>query len=214
MLPLLLDICWTTYFSNTTFDFVDYVVKRKSYHLAHSVRKTRVGQACSALLFRLLRRDLMREYAVRQLRGMSEEEIMQQARLFIDRLDTDQRNTKAWDIITRYSDIRLISTTISPIAYALADKYHWQVMSTNELIFSRHIATGKTAAFNPSDKLTSLQLSSLPAFDILTDNTSDLNLILRSRHAYIITYNNLKRWQQLLPDHSNLSFININLSRY
>ena len=206
MPPLLLDICWTTYFSNTTFDFVDYVVKRKSYHLAHSVRKTRFGQVCSALLFHLLRRDLMR--------GMSEEEIMQQARLFIDRLDANQRNTNAWDIILQYSDIRLISTTISPIAYALADKYHWQVMSTNELIFSRHIATGKTAAFNPSDKLTSLQLSSLPAFDILTDNTSDLDLILRSHHAYIITYNNLKRWQQLLPDHSNLSFININLSQY
>lgn len=175
--PLVVDICWTLYRANTTFDFLDHVVRHPGYLRLRRWMKRPLVRYANLLFLRLTHRDPLRALALRYLSAWSKEEIETLADDFVEHHLGALRIPAAWEMLA-HRDIILVSGTISPIAEAVGRRIG------AKKIFSGHIFK-EQAARHLSD------------YDILTDNLSDWPLLRKAHRAYIVTYGNRARWERL-----------------
>ena len=91
-----------------------------------------------------------------------------------------------WELIEG-KEIVLVSQTMDLIARTVA----------------RHIGAKAYYAMQNKEEV----LVHFTDFDIITDNMSDIELIKRAQHATIVTYNNKPRWEKILPQGINVTFI-------
>ena len=198
----LLDICWTLYRSNTTFDFIDFITTDNGYRRRRQLRRCRLWRLIHHLVFRLTRRDRWREDAIRQLQGMRRDEIERLARLFVNNVLAEKKIEAVWQTIQDADNIVILSSTLEPIANAIARQLPVvpkKIYST-ELSYHDDIATGQVLTDRLPQKLNSEQQPAPRSYIIITDNTSDLELIAKAEQAYIVTYHNQRRWQKLIAD--------------
>ena len=173
---ILVDICWTLFYSNTTYDFL-------------RIR----GNKFNSLIYKLFGCDLVRSCAIRKFNTLSREEQTTRVERFYNEYLEPRKIAPVWQLIEG-REIVLVSQTMDIIAQTVA----------------KHI--GAKAYFATQNK--SEVLTHYTDFDIVTDNLSDIELIKRAQHATIITYNNLARWQRILPQGTNVTFIETNRNKY
>ena len=180
----LVDICWTLFYSNTTYDLLG--IK---------------GNKLNSLVYRLFGIDLVRRRAIRRFQRLPIDE--QQARIeqFYTSYLAPRKIEEVWEMINHQSpitnhqsDIILVSQTMDIIAREVA----------------KHIGAKAYHTLQHKEEL----LTRYADFDIITDNTSDIPLILHARHATIITYNNRSRWERLLPTNLNVTYIETGRNKY
>lgn len=194
MKPILTDICWTLYSSNTTFDFMDATIRDEGYRRLRRWSKNPIVRRLNILLLRLTRHDLIRERALRYLeRQYSSKEIEQMAEHFVHEELATRKIKPAWDTI-KGREVVLVSGTIPPIARAVAKEIGATKVYAGD-IFKQQVQ------------------NAYAQYDILTDNLSDIELVRRAEQATIITYGNRKRWQQLLQN-KQVTYIDRTAARY
>lgn len=190
--PIVVDICWTLYRSNTTFDFLDYAVRNPGYLRLRRWMRYPLVRKANLLLLRLLHHDILRARALRYLNQWSEEEIDQMAERFVSTQLETKRIEKVWDLLHK-RDIIIVSGTISPIAEAVGQR-----------LGAKKIYSG--------DIFKKQALTELTDYDIVTDNLSDKELIQKAHHAYIVTYGNRQRWDRMQL--TNAEYITDEATRY
>lgn len=192
--PLLTDICWTLYRSNTTFDFLNQIVISPHYRRIRRIFSTTMGKYINLLILKLLHFDLQRSLALRFIRHIDNATLLEKARTFRDTYLEQRKNTEVFDTI-QSRKIVLASGTIDVIAQVVAEQLH-PVQTYSSRILKNQLL----------DKFT--------YFDIITDNTADIALIRKAHRAYIVVYDDLPRWQKLTKDLHNTQFIYVNGTKY
>lgn len=192
--PLLTDICWTLYRSNTTFDFLDQIVISPHYRRIRRIFSTTIGKYINLLILKLFHFDLQRSLALRYIRNTDNATLLEKARTFRDTYLEQRKNAEVFDTI-RGRKIVLASGTIDVIAQVVAEQLH-PVQTYSSRVLKNQLL----------DKFT--------CFDIITDNTADIALIRKAHQAYIVVYDDLARWQKLTKDLANIQFIYVNGIKY
>lgn len=192
--PLLTDICWTLYRSNTTFDFLDSIIVAPRYRRMRHFFTTRFGKYSNLLLLKVFRIDLQRSLALRYIRHLDKDTLLDKARTFYNTYLEPRKNEEVFRIL-RERQIILASGTIDVIAQTVAEQLHPTAVHSSHIL-KHHL------------------LDTYHDFDIITDNTADLPLIRKAHHAYIVVYNDLPRWQKLTKDLQNTEFIHANGTKY
>ena len=172
----LVDICWTLFYSNTTYDLL-------------GIR----GNVLNSLVYRLFGIDLVRRRAVRRFQRLPIDEQQARVEQFYTSYLEPRKIEEVWEIIEG-KDIVLVSQTMGIIAQEVA----------------KHTGAKAYHTLQHKEEL----LTRYADFDIITDNTSDIPLVLRARHATIITYNNRSRWEHLLPTNLNVTYIETGRNKY
>jgi len=191
--PLLVDICWTLYHANTTFDFLDYFIHDGKYLRLRHWMKNPVVRLVNMLVLKCFHTDCLRHWCLQYIKSYSEQEIYQMASRFVSQQLKDRKIAASWQLIQQ-RDIIIVSGTIDPIAQAVAKLIGAKQVFSND-IYKQDIRKHFTN------------------YDILTDNKSDLALVQHAKHAYIVTYNNQSWWmkQKKMP---SCTYIEQNEQRY
>lgn len=191
--PILVDVCWTLYRSNTTFDFLDWLIHDPGYLRLRRWGRSRWGHRLVVGILRLTGHDVQRMLALRYLRPYSEKTISDKAQEFVDSVLSKRQIPASWDII-RGRRVVLATGTMPFIAQVVAQQTNAETVYAGD-IFKHNIRNQYTD------------------YDILTDNISDIELVHGAQHAYIVVYNNEARWQQLLGNQPH-TFIHVDERRY
>ena len=192
------DICWTLFSSNTTYDFLN-------------IR----GSKFNSLFFKLFGVDLARKRAVRKLKGLTRDELLAKAETFYSDFLEPRKINAVWETVNKYQkakgDLVLVSGTLDIIAQVVAKHIGAKAFYATPLEFKNGICTGRYSDFLLRKKEL---LSQYHNFDVITDNLIDMHLIRRAKKAIIITYNNRERWEKVLPEHIQTTFIDGERDRY
>lgn len=191
-LPIVVDICWTLYNSNTTYDFLDQVIHKKAYKRLRNFFSNQYVHYINLVLLKIFHVDIQRWLAMRFLSAIRPEEIKQMARDFVTNYLEKRKITESWNIISGRKII-IASGTITSIAQAVAEELGALAVYSGD-IYKREL------------------IKNYSEYDIITDNISDLPLIKKANKAYIVTYNNKKRWEKFSI--KNVEYITNEISRY
>lgn len=211
---LLIDICGTLFFSNTTFDFLDFIVDNPRYRLLRRTMRCRPCRMINSVVYRIAHIDLFRRLALKNLKGINRNTLLLKADIFYDLHLASCRNKAVFNIIDnlrgQYTPL-LVSATIGPVAEVIGERENIAVAVSSELGYHNGICTGRLATDRLHSKAAALtSLSIMPPYGcIITDNPADAPIVRQSQKAYIVCYNNEQRWHHLLPDHHDITFINI-----
>ncbi len=213
----LIDICGTLYQSNTTFDFIRYFFSETSWYIRlEALRKNRIFRFCNAKVFEYMGIDCLRCLLIRHLKGYSKTQLQDMAHEFYQEYLETVINEPVIDIIEekRAAGVRLVlvSATLDVIAKEVAEKLRIKDVFSSQLSYDEHnVCLGKLQIDLLGKKITSLNSSDIvePYYGIITDNFSDLELIKKSEHSYVVTdkqYQN--KWKSLLKNNIyNYSFV-------
>ena len=118
--PLLTDICWTLFYSNTTYDFL-------------GIRPNK----WNSLLYKLFRHDFLRSRAIRQFQSFNAEEQLARAERFYTDYLTPRKIAETWNQING-RDIILVSQTMEIIAKVVAEhigaKQYFATQNKSEIL--------------------------------------------------------------------------------
>lgn len=208
----LVDICWTLYSSNTTYDFC----------LGMGSNEGEVRRPCGAwlrklnvLAYKLTGIDFYRRHLVSRLRGMTRESIDKRAAEFVGGYLESRRIGVVWSIVPR-SNVVLLSSTLDVIARQVAAKFASAEYHATQLDFDENgVCLGTLTSDLQHRKL---EVVSYDSFDVFTDNLSDLPLIAKARRATVVVYKNHDKWLQRLEKHgidkSKITFVYATTERY
>lgn len=211
---ILSDICWTLYYSNTTFDFLDYTIQDPRYISLRKRYRQPLYRKLNILWYRLTGIDLHRRKAVGFLKGRTKKELLEQAEHFYQEYLIPRQTEEVHKAIGN-SPIVLVSGTLDIIAQAIAHHIKVSEIHASRLLFDeKGICKGELDDFLlcKSDVLQQYH-----HFTIFTDNLTDLPLVRAADKAFIVEYGNQERWQRALADSKNssqITFIHATTARY
>lgn len=207
---ILVDICWTLFSSNTTFDFLDFIIHNQHYSRIRKFYSSWFGRRFNLLIYKLFHYDCQRTQCLRFLRGFTHQQLHTLAEQFYTEYLLPRRIQPVWKLLDG-KDVILVSGTLDVIARTVASHIGAKAYYASELLYNDDICIGKYHDF----LLTKRNLLHLYSdFQIITDNITDIDLIRHAQHATIITYNNTKHWEALLSANQSITFIHGTQSRY
>lgn len=216
----LIDICGTLFYSNTTFDFLDYYIKDPKYIRLRKKMKNPIFLKTNNIIYRIFKYDYFRSNAISYLKGIRKDTLKEMAEEFYDSYLSKRKNEKIWNIIASIEEqkipIILISGTISPIAEIVANDMNCLEISS-PLEFKNNICTGKIKKDNLRNKAKALKEKNInpPYSIVITDNIADSKLFKHAKECIIICYGNRKKWNFALNKyHTKISFYEENNSTF
>jgi len=214
---ILVDICGTLYKSNTTFDFLSFYLKSKPYKVFRIISRSIFWRILNKLLFSKFHIDLTRIIAVSFLRGSTINELKKAMEDFYMESLTHLKINSVLEVLEYYktagTQIILVSATLDFIAEKIASSLDIKQWYATELVYKNDVCVGRISRDLLNMKLPYLQTQNVnpPFSTVLTDNFTDLDLVIEAKHAIIVTNNrNLKYWKSKLVNHSSVQFILVN----
>jgi phosphoserine phosphatase len=201
------DVCDTLYFSNTTHDFVRFVVSvKKRFRAQHSIMNSKF------LPFRYLfigisvylGTDPLRTFNVGLLKGYSRIELDQLARDFVATYLLDRRIEPVHAIVRNAKAdgkrVILCSTSIDPVVAAVAGTLGDVEYISSTLEYVNDICTGRIADDVGTSKLERLRVIGIegPIDAAYSDNFGDLQLLSAARHGVAVVHSERKKefWRE------------------
>ncbi len=203
------DVCDTLYRSNTTFDFIRFVVAKRS-KLQHFLLKL-ISSTRSPLFYMLIllnkatHRDWPRQLALRFLRGMTAEELDKEALEFYHQFLVPRANAEVFHYILQPGVTAiLLSSSIHPVIKAIAKANQLSYFSS-ELGMEQGKATGKLLVdmtgckHEMANKL--IAERALSSFGVITDNRTDWQLVQLADERLVVVANESQKqfWKSLNP---------------
>jgi len=211
---VLVDICGTLYNSNTTFDFLDFYVKNKSYLFFRKCSRLFVWKVLNKFSLVTFKFDLTRAIAIKYLRNKTKEDLSSAADLFYEKVLINLKYTEVTSLLDKLKSdgmrLVLVSATIDFIAKKVSQEMGISEIYSTELVYQNDVCMGKIQCDLLANKLKYLKLENiLPPYNLtITDNFSDIDLLKNSSNQIIISKNiNIKRWQSLIGINKMLNFI-------
>jgi HAD superfamily phosphoserine phosphatase-like hydrolase len=207
----LIDICGTIFNSNTTFDFLKFYFSKKHwYKILIMIRKIKILIIINAIFMRLFQIDLLRYWALTHLKGYTKEQLSSMSDIFYKKYLTKRTNKEATEIIERMKrenkELILVSATLDCIAFAVSKNMNIPCVFSSKLAFKNNKCLGRLQHDLLANKPNVLVDNKInpPYWGIITDNYSDMALIKKSQHVFLIQYSNKKNYWKHLSDKLNI----------
>lgn len=197
------DVCDTLYYSNTTHDFIRFVVDGD----AMSFRKALYGVINSRLLpFRYagiflglkLKYDIMKRFNIRMLKGRTRNELDSLAKEFTETFLSERKIVQTHALLKEQIEqghrIVLCSSSLEPVVGAVAKELMIKDFAATTLEYEDEVFTGEVIADITEQKLEVMKKLELAHNIVLavSDNTSDLELMLAAQKAVAIVHDRRK----------------------
>ena len=194
------DICDTLYYSNTTHDFVRFVLEKEPV----SARKficwllnTKFLPFKYFLIFLSIKtgRDKLRSFNVSMLKGFSRRDLAERANQFVNEFLAPRRIEPTQELLRTQAAaglrIVLCSSSIEPVVKAIAEKLAIKDHVSTSLEYDGDLFTGRIAKDITRSKLQELKARNLLGELVfaVSDNLSDLELLSAAKHALAIVHN-------------------------
>ncbi|MDN5205666.1 hypothetical protein QQ008_30055 [Fulvivirgaceae bacterium BMA10] len=211
------DICDTLYFSNTTFDFIPFVLEREKAFLRKVLFKIYTIRFSPIFLsFYFLNKitsiDHCRKYSLLLLSGISKDDLYSYGREFhsqyLKNKEVKETHLKLKEAIKTGEIVILLSSSIDPIVDAISQDFNVQYQSSS-LVYENDICTGKLAYDLTNKKhieVTKFQAGE-ELITVVTDNFSDQELMKLAETRYAVIYKKSAKqfWDPLKPYYIDLS---------
>lgn len=205
------DVCNTLFDSNTTFDFVLFVMKRKQNEKAvndlYSFRRK------GSFLFlqdylsnKMFNRDFAKSRMISYLSGINKDTLLDFAEQFYEK---ELKFKRINEIVEKIDEIRnksgkkllLASASIDPIIEVINIKIKADGYISSKLGFRDNFCTGKIIFEMKGNKLTEIEKKypNINNLTVFSDNHSDFELMKKAKERYAISYNKKSNrfWSQL-----------------
>lgn len=212
----LFDICGTLYNSNTTFDFLSYLLgEKKTYCLFDRFRSFWIWRGFNRLSRKILHKDITRMLALRYLKGYTREELLHAANAFYHEIlipkqnDSIIANLKSF-LLNPENEVIIVSATIDVIAEIISQHLLCKKWYSSQLLFENGVCKGKLESDLLGEKLYKVFGNFYPIFEsVYTDDISDLALLELAKNKNIIIYSKtVNRWKQIVRQKQwNVNFI-------
>ena len=191
------DVCDTLYFSNTTMDYVFYVLKQEgrkgSLNLIYSISSKKSPLFYSLILIsKIIKVDLIKVMTVKMLKGISKETLDRYAQSFVKEELSGRKIEKTFSLLNQFSGARwiLLSSSLDPVVSAVAATLKSEYASS-QLEYKQGICTGKLI-FEMKGKKHEVLEDKFGTFSeellVISDNISDRELILKADKRYAVVY--------------------------
>lgn len=200
------DICGTLFKSNTTFDFLDYVlVSNKKYQLYKKIFGLFIWKFFNKLLRQICDLDLTRIIAISFLKNYDREDLRKKANCFYDKCLVLKSNINVINILNAYRQnlpcrIIILSATIDIVAEVIAKKLKCTEFYSTQLKYSNGICSGviqNDLLGKKKNKLKVLNIEQIDAF--YTDDISDTPVLEVAHKKVIITSHKQKnKWMKIV----------------
>ncbi|MGE0587553.1 MAG: haloacid dehalogenase-like hydrolase [Cyclobacteriaceae bacterium] len=191
------DLCDTLYRSNTTYDFVQFVLRGESRNrlLIFNLLTKKWSPAFVVLtiLNRIFSGDLNRALILKLISGFHESTLSIAARKFYNAFLSTRRNEKIFDLLKGYerdSKIVLVSSSINPVVQMVArangfNHFIASILETNQGKYTGNLSTD--LAGKKQHHVQDVMLNE--GFDeliVITDNRSDKILVKMADKSHIV----------------------------
>lgn len=184
----IVDVCWTMYRSNTTFDFISFVVKRqKNFNLSFFLLNTFAVKLLLIALGRIFKKDYYRYCYIRLLKGYHYDELAKYVDQFYQEFLISRKIEFTFNLLDGFvdkTDVILCSASLDIIVEKVANDFGVKYFASH-LAFKNNFCLGLLE----SDLLFSKhELFSDTEIDcVITDNLSDYNLVKRAKNPIILS---------------------------
>lgn len=191
------DVCWTMYKSNTTFDFIDFVMEKEVKHkLKFFLIRLSFLKIFMILLGRVFNFDIYRYFYISLLEGFGRKELEEYVDLFLYNFLNNKKISFTFELLNDFDknreDIVLCSASLDIVVSKISAQYGYQYFSS-ELEFVDGICTGKLKRDLLADKHSLFENDTVDC--VVTDNLSDYELVKISRISKILsTKKNMNFW--------------------
>ena len=197
------DVCDTLYYSNTTFDFIEYHTKHQLIkRLLFKIYTSKISPLFILGVFynKIFNCDIIKDFSIKLLEGDSKERLYSSAENFLDQVLKSKKILELHDVLKNskeQSRVILLSASIDPVIFAISKKLEVPFFSS-ELEYDNNLCTGKLKVDLTGEKETKLSTKDFMQMTVYSDNLSDANLMLKAKSAYAIIHNSSQKqfWKQ------------------
>lgn len=202
------DVCDTMFASNTTFDFIRFVLKREN-RFRHLILQG-ISSKYSPLFYLLILLgklrgvDVARSLAISLLKGQNEAHLLDLSNQFFDQYLVVRKNEDVFSLLNKQdAKIVLLSSSISPVIKVIASRYGFDFVCS-ELDFRDSFATGKLKTDLTGKKhlvLKNLMSDQNINVVVITDNQSDFEMVKMANQRYVVIKKEIEKsfWKELSP---------------
>lgn len=203
---VLVDICGTLFRSNTTFDFLHWLLRGDERYLKFErTRKWRIIGFLNHYIFLILGIDMIRNVALRFLKGYTHKQLLYEADRFCYNYLDKRKNEQVFCLLEKLKSqgkkLVLVSATIDCVAHAVSAYCGISPFFSTELGYENNICTGCIKKDLLANKYLNIyNVLGCSHFDcVITDNYSDLDIINKADCAILIQYSKSKnKWLRLI----------------
>lgn len=210
------DICWTLFSSNTTYDFCRWAARS---HGGSAVgMPSAFARKLNVAAYRLTGVDYLRRMLLHNLKGMTRDEIDELANRFCTEYLAGRKVDEVWQLLPPHDEVILLSSTLDVIASAVSASFGFGRHLSSRLAFDNNGICLGSIEYDAAGRKQELLDGVVGAYSIFTDNLSDLELIAGSDHAVVVVYGNEGRWSKALQragvDINKIKFVYARTTRY
>ncbi|MDM1021928.1 hypothetical protein QSV37_16765 [Acinetobacter sp. VNK23] len=194
----IIDVCWTMYRSNTTFDFIAFVMKeQKKMIFLYHILNLYVVKLFLVVLGKIFKHDYYRYFYIGLLKGYHRNELISYVEQFYQNFLQTKKIDFTFDLLSKLKnkdDIILCSASLDIIVEKIASDLNVKYFAST-LLFENEVCLGKIG----SDLLYSKHdiFSKEHINYVITDNLSDYKLIEKAKKPIVLsTQKNLKFWEE------------------
>jgi len=215
---IVFDVCDTLYQSNTTFDFIRFVLKEKK--LSFKARLFRIftfKYSPFFILFYLLQKitkqDICKQQCLALLKGFEQKELLELAKKFKQEDLEQKKITATHKMLQEFKQkklpIVLLSASIDPVIQVIAEDLGLPFLSS-QISYSNQSFDGKLRFEMTGQKQTKLEefgFDSTTELTVVTDNFSDKGLMTLAKNRYAVVYSEQAKtfWAPLSPNYIDLT---------
>ena len=207
------DVCDTLFYSNTTFDFISFVLKQRKSWVKNMVYQLLTRKLSPVFLFlfwlnKLTARDYHKNFALKILAGLSKEELNNFGLQFYEQCLQKKKIKETFrhlaEEMEKGKKIILASSGIEPVIATIADQLKVQYICS-QLEYENGIFTGSLISDCTGKKHELigklLNEEEKKTMTVFTDNYSDKVLIQQAKHKFVIIYGEKQKskWSYLAP---------------
>ncbi|MEX1033244.1 MAG: HAD family hydrolase [Cellvibrionaceae bacterium] len=208
-----IDVDGTLYRANTLFSFSEYFWYRRSTikWIFLKSGSTLPGKAFFELVSLFGIKNARRSLVIKMFQGVPLSDLQAAAALYVSAVLPKFEVGETFDLVRQFQRegyaIYLISGSIDPIINAVAARVGADWWSSAELESVLNVVVGDLRSDVRGSKLEVLKRQNphVTEFCAVTDNPEDLELIIASNSAWVITKARKRRWwRRVLPRHAKL----------
>lgn len=214
----LFDICDTLYKTNTTFGYINFVLKQTNSYIKYSLLwliSSRLSPFyyLSAFVYTQWHFDLPKLLAIRYLKGFSKNTLYELGVMYFEQDLKKLQISKTHNMLNKLKkegkEIILISSSLDPVVNSIATSLNVKYFSSL-LEYKSNVCTGKIKKDLTGKKHDILiELNELKAYEsvgVISDNYSDLALLKMADEKWVVLNSNKmkKKWGNLDAHYLNL----------
>jgi len=212
MRKVVFDICDTLYFSNTTYDFIHFVLvqEKKKWRL---FLYTLISSSVSPFFYlgliinKSFKVDIHKFFVVKLLKGYSRIFLAKTATDFVNNFLNKKKIEPVFIYLDEYkkdkdTEVILLSASIFEVVKAIANKHNIQNFKSSTLSYKNDICTGKLF-FDMTGKKQNYVTN---ITTVISDNKSDKNLMLLAKERLAVVYNksDIDYWKETTTNYIKL----------